>query len=72
MGRDVTPPTNPRARRQEEQRRLFLMVLFFLVVVGDALICLIYDWRGALLGLVVLLAGAALLAGIWWLVGRLG
>jgi hypothetical protein len=54
-----------RQYRRREERRLLWIVVGFLVVVGGATIGLVYGLESVVLGVVCLLAGAALLALLW-------
>ena len=65
MGRKQGRPDNLRERRRREQRRLLFAVVGFLVVVGTLVISLVYGLPAAGLGLVCLLAGAAVLLLLW-------
>ena len=65
-------PTDTRKIRQEMNRRLLGLVLFVLVIVGGGLIGVIYGWSAALLGVLCLLAGAAMIGFLWWLFSALG
>ena len=58
-------PTNRRADRRREQRRLVGIVVGFLVIVGTLVIAFVYGAAPATLGLVFLLAGAAVLLLLW-------
>jgi hypothetical protein len=63
--RGTGAPTDVRGTRRREQRRLVWIVAAFLVVVGTLVIALVYGTGPAILGLVCLLAGAAVLLLIW-------
>ena len=65
MGRETGRPDDPRERRRREQRRLLFAVVGFLVVIGTLVISLVYGVSAAGLGLVCLLAGAAVLLLLW-------
>jgi Na+/proline symporter len=54
-----------RQYRRREQRRLFWIVAAFLVVVGGLAIGLVYGLQSVILGVICLLAGAAVLALLW-------
>jgi heme A synthase len=54
-----------RRYRRREQQRLFWIVAAFLVVVGSLAIGLVYGPRSVMLGVICLLAGAAVLALLW-------
>jgi len=58
-------PDDLRKQRRREQRRLLFAVVGFLVVVGTLVISLVYGIPAAGLGLVCLLAGAAVLLLLW-------
>ena len=67
MKDDQGRPTDRRAQRRRDQRRLFWIVVGFLVIGGTIAIALVYRPSAAGLGLVCLLAGAAVL-GLLWLI----
>jgi hypothetical protein len=54
-----------RRYRRREQRRLFWIVAGFLVVAGGVTIGLVYGPESVILGVVCLIAGAAVLALLW-------
>jgi Na+/proline symporter len=58
-------PIDMRQYRRREQRRLFWIVAAFLVVVGGLAIGLVYGLQSVILGVICLLAGAAVLALLW-------
>jgi hypothetical protein len=58
-------PTDLRADRRREQRRLIAIVAAFLVVVGTVVIAFVYGPAPAILGLLCLLTGAAVLVLLW-------
>jgi Na+/proline symporter len=58
-------PIDMRRYRRREQRRLLWIVAGFLVVVGGLTIGLVYGLQSVILGVVCLLAGAAVLALLW-------
>lgn len=60
-------PTNYRQTRRRQDRNLVLLVMGVLVVVGTGLIGLIWGLKAALSGSLCLLAGAAFIGGLWWL-----
>jgi hypothetical protein len=62
-------PIDMRRYRRREQRRLFWIVAGFLVVVGGTTIGLVYGLESVILGVVCLLAGAAVLALLWLILG---
>ena len=68
---DEQKPANPREKRRREQRRLFWIVAGFIVLVGGAAIALAYGGRAIVLGVTCLLAGAATLGLLWFLLGAL-
>lgn len=65
-------PTDTRQIRREMNRRLLGLVLFVLVIVGGGLIGLVYGAPAALLGMLCLLAGSAVIGSLWWLFTILG
>ena len=58
-------PFDMRRHRRREQRRLFWIVAGFLVVVGGVTIGLVYGLESVILGVICLIAGAAVLALLW-------
>ena len=64
-------PIDMRQYRRREQRRLFWIVAVFLVVVGGLTIGLVYGLRSVILGVICLLAGAAILALLWLILNLL-
>jgi len=60
-------PTDLRGRRRREQRRLLWSVVAFLVIVGTIVIAFVYGLPAAGLGLLCLLAGAAVVVLLWLL-----
>lgn len=67
------PPTDLRKLRRDMNRGALWLVLFVLVVVGSALIAVVYGANAAAVGLACLLAGAGLIALLWFvftLIGR--
>ena len=64
-------PFDMRQYRRREQRRLFWIVAGFLVVVGGLTIGLVYGLESVILGVVCLLAGAAILALLWLILNLL-
>ena len=64
-------PIDMRRYRRREQQRLFWIVAAFLVVVGGLTIGLVYGLRSVILGVVCLLAGAAVLALLWLILNLL-
>ena len=62
-------PTNRRAERRRDQRRLVAIVIGFLTVGGALAIAITYGAAPAVLGLVCLAAGAAVLLLIWAILG---
>ncbi|MCJ7621529.1 MAG: hypothetical protein MUP64_15065 [Anaerolineae bacterium] len=61
------PPTDFRAMRKRHERWTLLAAVVVLVVVGGGLIGLIFGWSQLLTAVPCLLAGAALLAGLYYL-----
>lgn len=53
-------------------RRLLGLVLFSLVIVGAGLIGVIYGWSAGLMGVLCLLAGAAVIGLLWLIFTLLG
>jgi hypothetical protein len=64
-------PIDMRRYRRQEQQRLFWIVAGFLVVVGGVTIGLVYGLKSVILGVVCLLAGAAILALLWLILNLL-
>ena len=62
-------PTDRRADRRRDQRRLVAIVIGFLVIGGAAAIAVVYGAAPAILGLVCLLSGAAVLLLLWLILG---
>ena len=60
-------PTNYRQTRRRQEKTLLILVVVVLVGVGTGLIGLIWGPFQALLGGLCLLAGAALITGLWFL-----
>ncbi len=60
-----TRATDLRAERRREQRKLLGIAAGFLVIVGTLVIALVYGTGPAALGLVCLMAGAAVLLLLW-------
>ena len=68
MGQDRDKSTkNMRRYRQDNEKKLLALVLFTLVFVGGGLIALIFGPEALLTALPCLLAGAALMLGLWLL-----
>ena len=67
MGEEPVPAraTDLRAERRREQRKLLGIAAGFLVIVGTLVIALVYGTGPAVLGLVCLTAGAAVLLLLW-------
>jgi hypothetical protein len=66
---DKKPPTNYRKSRRDQEKTTLILVILALVVVGTGLIGLIWGVEAALLGSGCLLGGAALITGLWFLLG---
>jgi uncharacterized membrane protein YkgB len=64
---DKPEPTDYRKTRRRQEQALLWLVIFMLVVVGTGLIGLIWGAWQALQGGLCLLGGAALIAGLWFL-----
>jgi fatty acid desaturase len=64
-------PFDMRQYRRREQRRLLWIVGAFLVIVGGMAIGLVYGLRSVVPGVICLLAGAAVLALLWLILGLL-
>ncbi len=62
-------PTNYRKTRRKQDRFLLLLVVVVLVGGGTGLIYLIWGLQDAIAGIVCLLPGAALIVGLWFLLG---
>ena len=60
-------PTNYRQTRRRQEKIMLILVIVVLVGVGTVLIGLIWGPLQALLGGLCLAAGAALIAGLWFL-----
>ena len=60
------PPTDYRAVRKRHERGTLLAANFVLVVVGGGLIGLIFGWSQLLSALPCLLAGAAVIAALYF------
>jgi len=66
MNRKKRPPTDFRAMRKRHERGTLLATVVVLVVVGGGLIGLIFGWSQLLTAVPCLLAGAGLLAGLYF------
>lgn len=64
-------PIDMRRYRRREQQRLLWVVAGFLVVVGGLTIGLVYGLESVILGVVCLLAGAAVLVLLWLILNLL-
>ena len=62
-------PTNYRKTRRKQDRFLLILVVVVLVGGGTGLIYLIWGLQDAIAGIVCLLPGAALIVGLWFLLG---
>jgi NAD/NADP transhydrogenase beta subunit len=67
MGPKDRPPTDYRRARQRHERSLLLVAVIVLVVVGGGLIGVVFGWSQLLTAVPCLLAGAGLLAGLYFL-----
>jgi hypothetical protein len=65
------PPTDYRKTRRKHDRALLILVIVALVFFGDSLIGLIWGWPAAITGGLCLSGGAALIIGLWFLLGLL-
>jgi hypothetical protein len=61
------PPTDYRGLRKRNELSLLVAAIVVLVVVGGGLIGLIFGWSQLLTALPCLLAGAAVIAGLYFL-----
>ncbi len=64
-------PTDYRKTRRNQDKTLLILVIIVLVGAGTGLIGLIWGAIPALTGGLCLLAGAALIVGLWFLLGLL-
>ena len=64
-------PTNYRENRKRQERNLLILVITVLVVGGVGLITLIWGSYAAILSTLCLVAGAALIVGLWLLLNLL-
>lgn len=62
-------PTNHRKTRRKQDRFLLILVVLVLVGGGTGLIYLIWGLQDAIAGFACLLPGAALIVGLWFLLG---
>jgi hypothetical protein len=67
MSHKERPPTNLRAMRTRHERWTLIAVIVVLVVVGGGLIGLIFGFSQLVTALPCLLAGAGLIAGLYFL-----
>ena len=64
-------PTDYRKTRKKQERALLILVIVALVFFGDGLIGVIWGWPAAITGGLCLGGGAALIIGLWFLLGLL-